>query len=362
MNVPFVSFEKMHGEIREEMYKKFQEVYERNWFIQGDESELFEKEFAEYHGAAECVGVGNGLDALFLSLKALGIGEGDEVIIPGNTFIATALAVTYTGAVPVFVEPDMVTYNMGGHGLEEAYTEKTKAVIPVHLYGQPADMDAVLEFAARHQLYVLEDCAQAHGAVYKGKRTGTFGDIGCFSFYPGKNLGALGDGGAVITDDLEIARKVRALGNYGFRKKYECQYLGNNSRLDELQAAFLRIKLKHLDRYNAYRNKVAGRYLREIVNPKIILPQIGPDRTHVWHIFAVLCEERDRLQTYLADHGVMTVCHYPIPIYEQEAYRSLALTELPFTKQISSQELSLPMYYGITEEEVGYVVRLLNEF
>ena len=362
MNVPFVSFEKMHGEIREEMYKKFQEVYERNWFIQGDESELFEKEFAEYHGAAECVGVGNGLDALFLSLKALGIGEGDEVIIPGNTFIATALAVTYTGAVPVFVEPDMVTYNMGGHGLEEAYTEKTKAVIPVHLYGQPADMDAVLEFAARHQLYVLEDCAQAHGAVYKGKRTGTFGDIGCFSFYPGKNLGALGDGGAVITADLEIARKVRALGNYGFRKKYECQYLGNNSRLDELQAAFLRIKLKHLDRYNAYRNKVAGRYLREIVNPKIILPQIGPDRTHVWHIFAVLCEERDRLQTYLADHGVMTVCHYPIPIYEQEAYRSLALTELPFTKQISSQELSLPMYYGITEEEVGYVVRLLNEF
>lgn len=362
MNIPFVSFEKMHSEIRGEMYQKFQEVYERNWFIQGEECELFEKEFARYHGAEECVGVGNGLDALFLSLKALEIGEGDEVILPGNTFIATALAVTYTGAKPVFVEPDMATYNMGGHGLEEACSERTRAVIPVHLYGQPADMDAVLEFAARHHLYVLEDCAQAHGAVYKGKYVGTFGNAGCFSFYPGKNLGALGDGGAVITNDRELARKVRALGNYGFKKKYECQYLGNNSRLDELQAAFLRIKLKYLERYNAYRNKVAKRYLGEIVNPRIMLPQTGADRTHVWHIFAILCEERDRLQEYLAGRGVQTVCHYPIPIYEQEAYRGLGLAELPLTKRISSQELSLPMYYGITDEEVGYVVRLLNEF
>ena len=217
MNIPFVSFEKMHDEIRDEIYGKFQEVYEKNWFIQGTELELFEKEFAQYSNVKECVGVGNGLDAIFLALKALGVGKGDEVILPGNTFIATALAVTYTGAVPVFVEPDIRTFNMDGRGLEEAYTDKTKAVIPVHLYGQPADMDAVMDFASRHRLYVVEDCAQAHGAEYKGKKTGTFGNAGCFSFYPGKNLGALGDGGAVITNDKRIADKVRALGNYGFR-------------------------------------------------------------------------------------------------------------------------------------------------
>lgn len=362
MNIPFVSFEKMHAEIQDEIYGKFQEVYEKNWFIQGSELELFEKEFAGYCGTAECVGVGNGLDAIFLALKALGVGQGDEVILPGNTFIATALAVTYTGAAPVFVEPDAGTFNMDGRGLEEALTGKTKAVIPVHLYGQPADMDAVMEFASRHCLYVVEDCAQAHGAAYKGKKVGTFGHAGCFSFYPGKNLGALGDGGAVVTADKELADKVRALGNYGFRKKYDCQYLGHNSRLDEVQAGFLRVKLNYLEKYNAYRDRVAQRYLREIKNPKLTLPRTAPDRIHVWHIFAVLCGERDRLQSYLADHGVMTVCHYPIPIYEQEAYRPLISGEYPVTKRIASQELSLPMYYGITEEEVGYVIRLLNEF
>lgn len=362
MNIPFVSFEKMHDEIRDEIYGKFQEIYEKNWFIQGTELELFEKEFAQYNNVKECVGVGNGLDAIFLALIALEIGEGDEVILPGNTFIATALAVTYTGAEPVFVEPDIGTFNMDGRGLEEAYTEKTKAVIPVHLYGQPADMDAVMDFASRHQLYVVEDCAQAHGAEYKGKKTGTFGNVGCFSFYPGKNLGALGDGGAVVTNDKRIADKVRALGNYGFRKKYDCQYLGHNSRLDEVQAGFLRVKLKYLDKYNAYRNQAAKRYLQEIKNPRLVLPQPAADRTHVWHIFAVLCEERDRLQAYLADRGVMTACHYPIPIYEQEAYRFLRSGEYPVTKRIASQELSLPMYYGITDEEIGYIIRLLNDF
>ena len=219
-----------------------------------------------------------------------------------------------------------------------------------------------MDFASRHQLYVVEDCAQAHGAEYKGKKTGTFGNAGCFSFYPGKNLGALGDGGAVITNDKRIADKVRALGNYGFRKKYDCQYLGHNSRLDEVQAGFLRVKLKYLDKYNAYRNRVAKRYLQEIKNPRLTLPQTAADRTHVWHIFAVLCEERDRLQSYLADRGVMTVCHYPIPIYEQEAYRFLESGKYPVTKRIASQELSLPMYYGITDEEIGYIIRLLNEF
>ena len=266
MNIPFVSFEKMHDEIRDEIYGKFQEIYEKNWFIQGMELELFEKEFAQYNNVKECVGVGNGLDAIFLALIALEIGEGDEVILPGNTFIATALAVTYTGAEPVFVEPDIGTFNMDGRGLEEAYTEKTKAVIPVHLYGQPADMDAVMDFASRHQLYVVEDCAQAHGAEYKGKKTGTFGNVGCFSFYPGKNLGALGDGGAVVTNDKRIADKVRALGNYGFRKKYDCQYLGHNSRLDEVQAGNIWTNITHtgtrLQKDISRRLKTPGWYYR----------------------------------------------------------------------------------------------------
>ncbi|MCI8835717.1 MAG: DegT/DnrJ/EryC1/StrS family aminotransferase [Ruminococcus sp.] len=360
--IPFASFEVMHREIREEMYRKFQEVYEKNWFIQGAETTLFEKEFAVYHGMSHCIGVGNGLDALFLTLKALGISQGDEVLIPSNTFIATALAVSYTGATPVLVEPDMETYNLSGEGLEEALTERTKAVLPVHLYGQPAEMDPILEFAERHGLYVVEDCAQAHGACYKGKKTGTFGIAGCFSFYPGKNLGALGDAGAVLTNDDELAEKIRALGNYGSRKKYEHICQGNNSRLDEMQAGFLRIKLKHLDRYNVYRNQVADRYLGEIRNPKLVLPKIGRDRTHVWHIFAVLCEERDRLQTYLAERGIQTVCHYPVPIQEQVAYRSVISGKYPVAKKISSQELSLPMYYGMAEEDVSEVIRCLNAF
>lgn len=362
MRIPFVSFEKMHKEIEEEIYFKFREVYQRNWYIQGQEVNDFESEFATYMGSACCVGVGNGLDALYLSLKALDIGAGDEVIVPSNTFIATILAVTYSGATPVLAEPDMVTYNLDSNGLEALVSKHTKAIIPVHLYGQAADMKNIMTFAKEHNLFVIEDCAQAHGAVYANKKVGTFGDVGCFSFYPGKNLGALGDGGAIITNNCEIAGKIRALGNYGSEMKYCHKYQGCNSRLDEIQAAFLRIKLRHLEQYNQYRKKVANRYLDGIVNPKVILPQIGKDRDHVWHIFAIMCEERDELMRYLRENGIGVQCHYPIPLHKQEAYRNFFINEYPFAERISNSEISIPMYYGLKDEEIDYIIKKINEF
>lgn len=362
MKVPFSSFEKMHSEIREELNQKFQEICDKNWFIKGEEVCKFEEEFAQYCHAKYCVGVGNGLEAISLALKALGISTGDEVIVPSNTFIATVLAVTYTGATPVLVEPSLVTYNLDGQGLEEVCTERTRAIIPVHLYGQAADMDRVMIFAKKHNLYVIEDCAQAHGAEYKGQKVGTFGDVGCFSFYPGKNLGALGDGGAIITNQKELADKIWMLGNYGSEKKYEHEYLGTNSRLDELQAGFLRVKLEHLESYNVWRQEIAKRYLTEIINTKIQLPIIGEKRTHVWHIFAVLCEDRDTLQEYLEKCGIMTARHYPIPIHKQKAYANQFDGQYPVAERISAQELSLPMYYGMSNETVDYVIECINRF
>ena len=362
MKIPFASFDVMHKEIESEILEKFKEVYKMNWYIKGTDVFEFEKEFAKYCGRSYCVGTGNGLDAIYLALRALGIGAGDEVLVPSNTYIATALAVTYTGAKPILVEPDLNTYNMSLNGLEEAINEKTKAIIPVHLYGQAAEMDVVLKVAEKYGLCVVEDCAQAHGATYKGKKVGTFGNIGCFSFYPGKNLGALGDAGAVVTNDKNLVEKVRMLGNYGSIEKYKHKYLGNNSRLDELQAAFLRIKLKHLDSYNIARRRVAQRYLKEICNPQIILPIVGENRTHVWHIFAIRCEQRDRFKEYLEQEGIMTVCHYPIPIYQQEAYQNIITGEYPISQLISKQEISLPMYYGMTDEEINYVIKKVNDF
>ena len=287
MNIPFVSFLPMERELDEELRGAFERVYKASWYIEGKEDETFEKSFAEFCGTNYCIGVGNGLDALMLALKALGVGEGDEVIVPSNTFIATALAVTYTGARPVFVEPRIETFNIDPALIEEKITDKTKAIMPVHLYGQACDMDPVMDIARRHGLYVVEDCAQAHGATYKGKKIGSFGDAAGFSFYPGKNLGALGDAGAVVTNNEELAVKVRALGNYGSDYKYHHIYKGNNSRLDELQAAFLSAKLPHLDRMNAERRRIAGRYLGEIKNDRIILPSVGEDYVPVWHIFGV---------------------------------------------------------------------------
>ena len=364
MNIPFVSFEAMHNEIKDEVLDTFKRVYEKNWFIQGSECEAFEAEFAEYCGAKYAVGCGNGLDALYLILRAYGIGEGDEVIVPSNTYIATALAVSYTGAKPVFVEPCMKCYNISPERIEEKITDKTKAVMAVHLYGQPAEMDSIQAIADKYNLKVIEDSAQSHGATYKGKRTGSLGDAAGFSFYPGKNLGALGDGGAVVTNDKELADMVRALGNYGSDYKYHHIYKGNNSRLDEVQAAILRIKLKNLDRWNADRQKTAARFSEGITNPEIILPKIREGSTHVFHIYAIRCERRDELEKYLADKGIGTNKHYPIPMHLQGAYSELGIPEgaLPRAEEISKTQLSLPMYYGMKDEEIEYIIDAINQW
>lgn len=364
MNIPFVSFKPMEQELDTQLRQAFDRVYTRSWYIEGEEDQAFEKAFAAYCGTKYCVGCGNGLDALMLALKALEIGAGDEVIVPSNTYIATALAVTYTGATPVFVEPDIRTYNIDPARLEEKITPATKAIMPVHLYGQPADMDPIMDVAKRHGLFVVEDCAQAHGATYKGKKIGTFGNAAGFSFYPGKNLGALGDAGAVVTDDKALADKIRALGNYGSDYKYHHIYRGNNSRLDELQAAFLSAKLPHLDRMNDARREIARQYLEGITNPALILPYVPENTQPVWHIFAVRCAHRDPLQAYLEEKGIATNKHYPIPMHLQGAYADLNIKkgDLPIAEEISATQLSLPMYYGMTDEQVSYVIDALNAF
>jgi len=362
MEIPFSTFDRMHALIRNDMLNAFSRVYDYGWFIQGREYEAFCKEFASYCGAAHCIGVANGLDALSITLKALGIKSGDEVIVPSNTFIATALAVSNINARIVLVEPDEKTFNLIGKGLEEAITPATKAIIPVHLYGQAAGMDEIIKIANKYSLYIIEDCAQAHGAVYKGKPVGTFGIAGCFSFYPAKNLGALGDGGAIITNDENLAQKTACLANYGSSGKYKHILKGCNSRLDEVQAAFLRIKLSHLDDYVKERNNIAKNYLTRINNPKIILPQIGQYRNHVWHIFAVLCETREHFRDYLSKNGIGTVCHYPIAICDQEAYLGDNFPKTPLAQSISAKEISLPLFNGMTDEEINYIINIINEY
>lgn len=364
MNVPFVSFRPVEKELDTQLRAAFARVFENSWYIEGKEDEAFEKAFAEYCGTKYCIGCGNGLDALVLTLRALDIGAGDEVIVPSNTFIATALAVTYVGAVPVFVEPDIRTYTIDPAKIEEKLTDKTKAIMPVHLYGQPCDMEPIMAIAKKHGLYVIEDCAQAHGATYKGQVIGSFGDAAGFSFYPGKNLGALGDAGAVVTDDEAIAAKVRALGNYGSDYKYHHIYKGCNSRLDELQAAFLSVKLPLMDKVNENRRATAKRYLEGITNPAIILPYVPEYAVPVWHLFAVRCDRRDELAEYLAQKGIGTNKHYPIPMHLQECYADLGIAagSLPIAEEISRTELSLPMYYGMTDEQIQYVIDCINAF
>ena len=364
MKIPFVSFIPMEKELDNELRSAFDRVYTRSWYIEGVEDEEFEKSFANYCNTKYCVGVGNGLDALVLSLKALGIEEGDEVIVPSNTYIATALAVSYVGAKPVFVEPKIETFNINPENIEAAITNKTKAIMPVHLYGQACDMDPIIEIAKKYELKVVEDCAQAHGATYKGQKVGTFGDAAGFSFYPGKNLGALGDAGAVVTNDKDLADKIRALGNYGSDYKYHHIYKGNNSRLDELQAAFLSAKLPLLDKMNAERRRIADRYLNEIQNENIILPTVGDEYTPVWHIFGIRCSRRDELEKYLNEKGIGTNKHYPIPMHLQECYTDLGFKEgdFPIAEEISKTELSIPMYYGMTDEEISYVIETINRF
>ena len=364
MKIPFVTFLPMERELEQDLRGAFDRVFASSWYISGEQDTLFEKAFAEYCGCRYCIGVGNGLDALMLSLKALGVGEGDEVIVPSDTFIATALAVTYVGAKPVFIEPDIRTFNIDPQRIEAAVSERTRAIMPVHLYGQPCDMDPIMELAERYGLYVVEDCAQAHGAEYKGKKVGSFGHAAGFSFYPGKNLGALGDAGAVVTNDERLAGKIRALANYGSDYKYHHIYKGNNSRLDELQAAFLSAKLPHLDRMNRDRQRTAGLYTEGIRNPKVITPFVPEEVVPVWHIYAVRCEERDALERHLKEKGIGTNKHYPIPMHMQVCYKDLGIPEgaLPIAERISATELSLPLYYGMTEDEIGYVIDAINEF
>ena len=362
MKIPFATVEPMHLEIEADLNAAFQEVLKSNWFIRGRKSKEFEEAFSAYIGVSYTIGVDNGLNALKLVLQALGVGPGDEVIIPGNTFIATALAVSETGAGIALAEPDADTFNISVREIEKALTPKTKAVIPVHLYGQCADMDPIIEFAEKHGLFVLEDAAQAHGAGYKGKKAGSMGIAAAFSFYPGKNLGALGDGGAITTNDKDLAERVRALSNYGTRGKYDHEYMGTNSRLDELQAAFLLAKLKRLDDWTKERGRIAQRYLREIKNPCVVLPATSLERTHVWHVFALRCEKRDELQSYLKENGIETGIHYPIPVNRQKAYASEVFPPMPASERLSSTELSLPMYYGMSEAQIDYVIERLNSF
>lgn len=364
MKVPFVTFKVLEEELNGQLRAAFERVFENSWYIEGNEGKQFEKEFAKYCGVRHCIGCANGLDALFLILKASGIGEGDEVIVPSNTFIATALAVSRTGAKPVFVEPHLLTYNLDADKIEEKITEKTRAIMAVHLYGQAADMDAIQAVAKKHGLEVFEDAAQAHGALYKGKRVGGLSAAAGFSFYPGKNLGALGDAGCVTTNDDDLAVKIRALSNYGSDYKYHHVYQGYNTRLDELQAAFLRAKLPMLDKVNEDRRKTADRYLKEIRNPKLVLPYVDWSMvTPVWHIFAVRTADRDGLAAYLESKGIHTGIHYPIAMHNQEAYKDLKIPKgsLPICEEISDTELSLPMYYGM-KEETDYVIQALNDW
>lgn len=364
MKIPFVSFKPMENELNDEIRGAFNRVFENSWYIDGCEDAEFERKFAEYCAVNHCVGTGNGLDALVLPLKALGIGEGDEVIVPSNTYIATALAVTYVGAKPVFVEPRLDTFNIDVANIEMCITNKTKAIIPVHLYGQPCDMDIIMNIANKYGLYVIEDCAQAHGAIYKGKVVGSFGAAAGFSFYPGKNLGALGDAGATVTNNDILEKKIRALGNYGSDYKYHHIYKGSNTRLDELQAAFLLAKLPLLNKMNDERRRIANRYLNEIVNPNIILPKVIDGVVPVWHIFGIRCKRREELEKFLGDAGIGTNKHYPIPIHLQECYKDLGFEkgDFPIAEEISETELSIPMYYGMSDEEIQYVIDKVNEF
>lgn len=366
MNIPFVDLKPMHLDLKKELCAMFNKVtFDESVFIHGKQDTLFEKEFAKYVGSKYCVGVASGLDALILSLRSLDIKEGDEVIIPSNTYIATALAVSYVGATPIFVEPTIDTYNIDTSKIEEKITSKTKCIIPVHLYGRPADLDEIKRIASKYNIHIIDDAAQAHGTKYKGKRIGSLTEITCWSFYPGKNLGALGDAGCITTNNEKLAEKIRALGDYGSDYKYHHIYKGTNSRLDELQASFLRVKLKKLDKWNNGRKKIAKRYLNEIKNPIIDFP-LAPskDYDHIYHVFSIRCKKRDDLEDFLKKNGIATVKHYPTPIHMQKAYKDLKIKKgmLPIAEEISNTELSIPMYYGMTKKQIDYVINTINSY
>lgn len=360
--IVFLDLNEQYEKTKPDLDRAIQRVLKSGSFILGDELKQFEKEFADYLGVKYCVGVGNGLDALHLILRALRIGQGDEVIVPANTYIATLLAISYAGAKPVLVEPDENTYNINSELIEDAVTDRIKAIMPVHLYGLSSDMDPINEIAERHGLFVIEDAAQAHRAEYKGKKCGSLGTAAGFSFYPTKNLGAYGDGGAVVTNDEEIADKVRLLRNYGSRKKYYHEIKGFNSRLDEIQAAILRVKLKHLDEWNAKRRNNAKIYLENINRDKIILPFEPKGYKHIYHQFVIRCRERDNLLKYFKESGIVTLIHYPVPPHMSQAYADMQLPidAYPIAKQLADSVLSLPIGPHLSMEAVNVVTDALH--
>jgi dTDP-4-amino-4,6-dideoxygalactose transaminase len=363
-NIKFLDFEPMHSKIATEMKSAINTVVDSNWYIMGETLSNFENAYAEYSGTKYCIGVANGLDALRLSLMAYDIGLGDEVIVPSNTYIATALAVTEVGALPVFVEPNIDTLNIDPSKIEAAISDKTKAIIPVHLYGQVCEMDAIIEIANKYNLIIIEDNAQAQGCMYKGKKTGNLGHIGATSFYPGKNIGALGDAGAVTTNDEYIYEKIKALRNYGSHKKYYNKYIGINSRLDELQAGILNVKLKYLDQWNSERSIVADKYFYGIDNAKITVLNKKFIQNSVWHVFPVLTNDRNGLQEYLKSNGIATMIHYPVPMHLQEAYAFLKLKDgdYPLAEKICREILSLPIYPFMQDEDVEYIIDVINRY
>lgn len=348
---------------QEEFEQKALQVLRSGWYVLGNEVKTFEEEYAAYIGAKYCVGLANGLDALWMAFRVLGIGAGDEVLVQGNTYIASVMGITMNGATPVFVEPNEY-FNIDTSKLEEKITDKTKAVLVVHLYGQASKMDEVTALCKKYKLRLVEDCAQSHGAAYNGQVTGTFGDIGCFSFYPSKNIGAFGDGGAIVTNNEEIATDMRVLRNYGSEKRYYNKIVGTNSRLDEIQAGLLRIRLAHADELMKEKQEIAARYLKELHNPLIELPRIQEGATHIYHQFVIRSKMRDALMKYLEEHEIGTIIHYPIPPHLAEAYQYLGYHEgsFPITESCAREVLSIPMYNGMTEEEQTKVIAVLNAF
>lgn len=365
MKVPFVSLIKTNELLKTEAMIALEEVYDSGWYILGERLNSFEKAYANYCNSNYCIGVANGLDALHIALRTLGIGPGDEVIVPSNTYIASALAISFTGAKPVFVEPNEKTFNINPSLIEENITSKTKAILPVHLYGQACEMDSIMHISRQYNLFVIEDNAQAQGAMYANNKTGSMGIINGTSFYPGKNLGAYGDAGAITTNEIELDQKARSWRNYGSPKKYYNDILGLNSRLDEIQAALLLIKLNHLNNWTKERQRLANRYMNNLENCEWLqLPEIAEKATHVYHLFVITTNQRDKLQSFLKEKGIDTLIHYPLPPHLQKAYVHLGLKkgDYPIAEKMANECLSLPMYVGLTDNELDYVCDMIKIF
>ena len=360
--IKFLDLEKINNRFRDEINSRIAKILDKGWYLQGSENEIFTKNFAKYCDTKHCISVANGLDALNLIIKAMGFGVGDEIIVPSNTYIASILAITQNGCTPVLVEPDTNTYNINPNLIEEKITSKTKAIMVVHLYGQAVQMERIWQLAKKYNLKVIEDSAQAHGAIYNNLKTGNLSDASGFSFYPGKNLGCLGDGGAVTTNDDELAKKIKAIANYGSDRKYHHIYKGVNSRLDEIQAAILDIKLKYLDEDNNKRREISKYYRENIKNPKIILPKTYNENSHVWHVFAVRTQKRDEFQQYLSDNQIQTIIHYPTPPHKQPAYSEWNDLSYPISEEIHRTIISLPISPVMTDCEIERVVEVTNEY